>query len=260
MYIFVQEYMGGLGNQLYQYFNLIYLSKVYNKIPIIIEQNISPGYINSKVYKNLYNLKEKNINDLNMNNIYYINYEQFEKKEYDLNIDLVNYNICLKGLNMNIYNFKNILYDIRNILKINETIKENNCLISFRSFNEESKPEWRIDEEYYNKSIKYAIENIFNINFIAFTDDYNYAYDILEKNNLNGKYIIYHGKRDGITDIDHFYKMMECNHAILVNSSFATWSMIMNNINNNHKIIIPNDSFLNSLGINEIIGDIIRII
>lgn len=258
MYIFVEEYIGGLGNQLYQYSNLIYLAKVYKKVPIMLNQDISLGYVNSIVYKNIFNLIEKNKDEV-YKNLYYINYEQFEKKEYDLNLDLKSYNICLKGLNMNIYNFKHILYDIRNILNIKESIIENNCLISFRSFNEESIHEWRINKEYYIKAIKYAIDNIDNIYFSIFTDDYNYAYDIIKNiPQLNEKYTIYSGKRDGLSDIEHFKKMMECNHAILCNSSFATWSMILNN-NNDNKIIIPNNTFLDNLGIDEITGTIIRI-
>jgi hypothetical protein len=129
MYIFIEEYIGGFGNQLYQYCNLIYLAKVYNKIPIILKQDISIGYINSIVYKNIFNLDEKNKNEV-YKDLYYINYKQFEKKEYDLNLDLKSYNICLKGLNMNIYNFKHILYDIRNILNIKESIEENNCFLN----------------------------------------------------------------------------------------------------------------------------------
>jgi len=257
MYIFVEEYIGGLGNQLYQYCNLIYLAKVYDKIPIMLEQDISFGYSNSIVYKNILNLFKKNKNEV-YKDLYYIHYEQFEKKDYDLNLDLRSYNICLKGLNMNIYNFKYILYDIRNILNIKESIIENNCLISFRSFNEESRHEWRINEEYYIKAIKYAIDNINNVYFSIFTDDYNYAYNIIKDIiELNEKYTIHTGKRDGVTDIEHFKKMMECNHAILCNSSFATWSMILNN-NNEHKIIIPCNTFLDNLGIDEL-GTIIRI-
>lgn len=259
MYIFVEEYVGGLGNQLYQYCNLIYLSKIYNKIPIMLEQDISYGFVKSIVYKNIFNLVEKNKIEV-YKDLYYINYEQFEEKNYDLNLDLKSYNICLKGLNMNIYNFKYILNDIRNILNIKESIIENNCLISFRSFNEESRHEWRISEEYYKKAIEYAIKNIDNVYFTIFTDDYNYTYNIIKNiPQLNEKYTIYIGKRDGITDIEHFKKMMNSNHAILCNSSFATWSMILNNNDNGHKIIIPCNTFLDNTGINELIGDIIKI-
>ena len=145
----------------------------------MLEQDISFGYSNSIVYNNIFNLIIKNKNEV-YKDLYYIHYEQFEKKDYDLNLDLKSYNICLKGLNMNIYNFKNILYDIRNILNIKESIIENNCLISFRSFNEASRHDWRINEEYYIKSIKYAIDNIDNVYFTIFTDDYNYTYNIIK--------------------------------------------------------------------------------
>ena len=261
-YIFVDEYIGGLGNQLFQYCNLIYLSKIYNKIPIILDQEISYGYVNSKVYKNIFNLIQKSRTEINNYPISYINYEQFEKKNYDFGNDLAIYNenhISLKGLNMNISNFKNILPQLRNIFNINTEIKDTYCLISFRSFNEDNRPDWRISFEYYIKAINYAKENINNVIFIAFTDDYDYAYEILKNNNIENNYIIYNGKRDGTTDVEHFYKMMECNHAILCNSSFAIWSMIMNNNDNKHKVIIPSNTFLDQLGIDDVIGSVIRL-
>jgi len=257
-YIFVHEYIGGLGNQLFQYCNLIYLSKLYNKIPIILNQKVSYGYVNSQVYLNIFNLEVKTREYINELDIYYIHYEQFEKKNYNDTLDLFNKNISLKGLNMNISNFKNIIPELCNIFNVKQKRIENYCLLSFRSYNEEKRPEWRINLEYYKISINYAIQNINNVKFIVFTDDYDYAHDILEINNIQNNCIIYHGKRDGTTDVEHFYKMMECNHAILCNSSFAVWSMILNN-DIKHKIIIPYNTYLDQLGIDELFGELIRL-
>ena len=59
MYAFVDKYIGGLGNQLFQYFTLLYICKKYNKIPIMFNQDNCEGYVKSLFYKNILNLEIK---------------------------------------------------------------------------------------------------------------------------------------------------------------------------------------------------------
>ena len=53
MYAFVDKYIGGLGNQLFQYFTLLYICKKYNKIPIMFNQDNCEGYVKSLFYKTI---------------------------------------------------------------------------------------------------------------------------------------------------------------------------------------------------------------
>jgi hypothetical protein len=218
-YIYVEEYIGGLGNQLFQYFNLIQLSKIYNKIPIILNQDISFGYINSKVYNNIFNLPIIDRSLIENTNIYTIySTTQFELLMYNTYIDLNEHNICIKGLSMNINNFKNILYETKLLLNMSDSNSDsnadnNNCIISFRSFNEENRPDWRISNSYYIKAIKY-IQNIYpNIQFAIFSDNYDYAHTILNNIDSNINCTYYIGSRDGTTDVEHFYKLCNYNNA-----------------------------------------------
>jgi hypothetical protein len=261
MYAFVDKYIGGFGNQLFQYFTLLYICKKYNKIPIMFDQDMCQGFMKILCYKHIFNLEIKDRDEI-LKNKYesIIPKEQFSEIIYPESIS-ESVNICLDGLTMNIKNFKEIIPEGIKILnkynKINENRIENLCLIGFRGFKEEKVFEWRIDKHYYKNAIEIIKEKIPDVIFIAYTDDYDYAEKILIENDVSAK--IYEGNRDGIMDIKHFYQMFECNHAILTNSSYHLWSMIFNTSGTNYVCIPKNNNWVNQTSINEINGNLIYV-
>jgi hypothetical protein len=259
MYAFVDKYIGGFGNQLFQYFTLLYICKKYNKIPIMFDQDKCEGYIKSLFYKNIFNLEIKNRDEiLKEKYIVITSEEQFIPIIYPENIpDSVN--ILFVGLKMNIKNFKEIIPEGIKILNPPNVINriENLCLIGFRGFTEQQTIHFRIKNIYYKNAIEIIKQKIPNVMFVAYTDDYNYAEKILIENNISAK--IYEGKRDGITDINHFYQMFECNHAILTNSSYHLWSMILNTSGTNYICLPKTDNWVNKTSIRDISGNLIYV-
>ena len=260
MYAFVDKYFGGLGNQLFQYFTLLYICKKYNKIPIMFDQDKCEGHIKSLFYKNIFNLKIKDRYEIFKNNNYVIitSREQFVPIIYPENIS-ESVNILFVGLRMNIKNFKEIIPEGIKILNPSNVINriENLCLIAFRGFTEQKTPQYRINKLFYKNAIKIIKEKIPDVIFVAYTDDYDYAQKILIENNVSAK--IYEGKRDGITDVSHFYQMFECNHAILTNSTYHLWSMIFNTCGTNYICVEKDNEWLDRLSINEISGNLIYV-
>ena len=259
MYAFVDKYIGGLGNQLFQYFTLLYICKKYNKIPIMFDQDKCDGLIKSFFYKNIFNLEIKDRNEILKHEYVIItSVEQFVPIIYPENIS-ESVNILFVGLRMNIKNFKEIIPEgikILNPLNVINRI-ENLCLIAFRGFTEQNTPHYRIKDIYYENAIKIIKEKIPDVIFVAYTDDYDYAEKILIKNNISAK--IYEGKRDGVTDVSYFYQMFECNHAILTNSSYHLWSMIFNTSGTNYVCIPKTDNWVNKASINDINGNLIYV-
>jgi hypothetical protein len=259
MYAFVDKYIGGLGNQLFQYFTLLYICKKYNKIPIMFNQDKCEGYITSLFYKNIFNLEIKDRNEIFKDKYVIItSEEQFVPIIYPENIS-ESVNILFVGLRMNIKNFKEIIPEGIKILNPPNVINriENLCLIAFRGFTEQNTPQCRINKIYYKNAINIIKEKIPDVIFVAYTDDYDYANKILIENNVSAK--IYEGKRDGITDVSHFFQMFECNHAILTNSTYHLWSMIFNTSGTNYIFVEKNNEWLDKLSINEISGNLIYV-
>ena len=125
MYAFVDRYIGGFGNQLFQYFTLLYICKKYNKIPIMFDQDICEGFMKILCYKHIFNLEIKDRDEI-LKNKYesIIPKEQFSEIIYPESIS-ESVNICLDGLTMNIKNFKEIIPEGIKILNKYKKINEN---------------------------------------------------------------------------------------------------------------------------------------
>jgi hypothetical protein len=66
MYAYVSEYIGGLGNQIFQFMNLMYVCKKYNRTPVFISQSRTPGYCTSPTYNHdLFKLLELSQDEIN---------------------------------------------------------------------------------------------------------------------------------------------------------------------------------------------------
>lgn len=260
MYAYVSEYIGGMGNQIFQFMNLMYVCHKYNRTPVFITQDRTPGYCTSPTYNhNLFKLKEVSQEYINTYPppVIITSVEQFIEINYPDNIP-ENQNISLTGLRINIRNFKEIIPNALKYLNIpdNITRKDNICLVAFRYYIYENRQDWLVDPSYYTRAFKIMQERVPDIFFYAFTDESNYALDILNKNNITN-YQLFVGAKDRYTEVEHLYKTFECNHSIMVESTYNLWSMILNT-NPNHITCLPKHIvWIHRLNIYDITGEMI---
>ena len=83
--------------------------------------------------------------------------------------------------------------------------------------------------EYYNKAIKYIIQNVKNPSFYFFSDDLEWV-----KKNIKIDYPVYY--IEGNPDYIDLELMRKCHHNIIANSSFSWWGAFLNR--NPNKIVI----------------------
>jgi len=244
----LEYFMGGLGNQIFQITALLSLAKKYNttfSFPIDIYE-IS-GLVGSiKVYQEqifsefrlhpLYKDRDNNLPEIKIQVV------QFTDINIDNNIDITNISIILIGIPMLITIIENNIEEFRKIFiskkqKLNYFIPQSENIkicIGFRSFDEEGHNEWMVVQSYYKDTLIKMLEKInnSNIELHIFTDRANVSTDIIlpilnELNITMSNIYEYKGNRDGISDIEHFYKMMDCDHYILCNSTYHYWPALI---------------------------------
>lgn len=243
---------GRLGNQLYQIFCLVYLSKKYN--------------INIKLPKNnkdfdIYNTFKIRFEELNSND--FLTYKEIDY--YNLNLvenfvkNNLNHNINLYGWfqeikepklldNLFIFNDDINKYCSNYINKLNENKKYKITAIHIRlgdylnkKFNDiyNNLLHWKN----YLLKYKFIIKNIkkkySNSKFLIISDDINKCKELLKNIddliyiNLNPKF-----KHQDLCI------MSKCNNFILSNSTYGIWGVYLCE-NNNCDIYIPNNYFVN---------------
>ena len=239
--------MGGMGNQIFQIATLLYFAEKYDttfSFPTHV-QSIYGMSGNIPVYQTgIFSacIKHPRYKPFN---------ESLPQKEISVcqftMIDISNINdiqsteIIFAGIPMLLSQI-----DIQGISKIFESKKnelnihlpksdKTKIALCFRTFDEENHNEWQVIEEYY----KTALENL-NLDksteyeFHVFTDRENVAISVikpilLELNITVNEQTLYEhkGKRDGITDVEHLYLLMDCQHFILCNSTYHYWAAIV---------------------------------
>ena len=268
----LENFIGGLGNQIFQIATLISFAKKYKttfSFPLgvteiygltkilVYQEQIFSGFTNHILYK------EKN------NNLKEIKQEVCQFKDIKIvdGVDLQNNNLIIAGLPMLLSLFYDNIDDIRNIFhsqknKLNHHLPKNENIkicIGFRTFDEEGHPEWMASVSYYKEALQYILNklNSSKIELHIFTDRINVSYDIINSilkdiGKQDVKYFEYFGKRDGITDVKSFFLMMDCDHYIICNSTFHYWPAILSQ--KESIIICPttinncfNDWFINNL-------------
>lgn len=253
-----QILVGGLGNQLFILFNIIALSKKYNKkFYIQYDKNYQQNYLNQhdtlrkrfSEYKIFKNIKEAEINSEN-----FIQYDEPEFKYNDIILEK-NLNYKLNGYFQSYKYFWEYKDDIKNYLFINS--EKINSIKNYLKFFEKDTLaiHMRLGDyeklqnihaipsiEYYKKAL--SCYNLNKYQIILFSDDFKLANDKLKEINID--YIKANEFYEN--DEDQFLLMSLCNVKICANSSFSLMSCYFNEIYNfveNAEYIFPYEWFGN---------------
>lgn len=254
MYTVTCELKGGLGNQLFQIFNLISYSINHNmifKFPkykgmFSMDKKIfRPNYLNSFLVS-----QKNNITDIN--NFHNIT-ESSSFKYKNLNNEK-NKNIKLIGYFQSFYYFEKNFDLIKKILLIDDiieqikkknTIKPKSISIHFRIGDYSYCNIYPImQSSYYINSIKHIInedETIENIYYFYEKNDFDKVNTKIKKiknafPNLN--FININMNHDW----EEMILMSLCNHNVIANSTFSWWAAYLNS--NNNKIVCYPDKWI----------------
>lgn len=98
------------------------------------------------------------------------------------------------------------------------------------------------NEEYYDRSVRYMMENVSDAEFIIFTNDEEWTADWIrryskENPSSEGRLHIFSGTTEEQGYLD-MYVMSQCTHHIIANSSFSWWGAYIG-VNPSKKIIAP---------------------
>lgn len=96
------------------------------------------------------------------------------------------------------------------------------------------------NKEYYKKSIACMREHLNNPFFYIFTNDREYAEQLLDLEGIPHIFVDWNSEEEGYIDL---YLMSLCRHQIIANSSFSWWGAWLNK--NTDKIILAPDKWRN---------------
>ncbi|WP_303236443.1 alpha-1,2-fucosyltransferase [Phocaeicola coprophilus] len=129
--------------------------------------------------------------------------------------------------------------ELRNIREGNHTL----IFVGIRRYQECSqvRPGMVLNEDYYNKAIKYFENRFSNVKFVIFSQQPEWA---KQKLITKSPMIFANAKSGDLATIEDLYLMTHCDHAIISNSSFYWWGAWLQNTSKNHLVIAP-DNFIN---------------
>jgi hypothetical protein len=114
----------------------------------------------------------------------------------------------------------------KEVLKVAKAIKDSeSCAIHIRSYKEESGIERKDLKKYYQESISKIRTKSEKINFFVFSDDNNFARNLLE--NIIDSHFIFvdlQASQGNIQSFNDFYLIYICNNAIIGDSTFSWWA------------------------------------
>jgi len=265
---------GGIGNQLFQYAFARDVSLKLNEKLVLddtwYQQSTDRFFrldyfnINARVglkkYEKLYHAFHNNtfvprqlrkiLPQLIYNKSYYISQKKF--CFYPVEIKGFNRRIGLGGLWQSEKYFEKSTSIIRNDLQFNDDMfpeivldkgvliqNENSIMLHVRRGDYLSVPIYEnLEKKYFIDAIELVCSKINAPKFYIFSDDINWVqFNLLnyfEKQNIN--YCIIGFTK---TDIEDFFLMSKCRHAIISNSTFSWWAAWLNE--NNQKLIIAPD-------------------
>ena len=251
--------VGGFGNQLFMIFNLISLSKEYNKeFQLYFDENYASQYLKDRntirktaqEYELLKNLSFKKISDDKLKE--FVLYNEPEYKYNKINLENgVKYNI--NGYFQSYKYFWDNREEIKKHLYIDNN-KINEIMYKLKKYNKEIIAiHVRLGDyvklqdyhpvppvEYYKKALSYY--NLNNYQIILFSDDANAAKEYLKELNLN----FIDANELYKNDEEQFYMMCLTEVRICANSSFSLMSCYMNemyNFKENCEYIFPHKYF-----------------
>jgi hypothetical protein len=246
----ISRIKGGLGNQLFAYAASRRLS-IINSDELLLDSY--SGFKRDYKFQRKFQLKYFNIpcKTINTKTIYlrklqkliskflpynkkfYIEQEFDDFDERLLSLKTNKRTITVDGLWQSELYFADIEEIIRNDLiftltnnkLIQDTIelieKTESVSIHVRMFG--SKGDKRnVSSEYYEKAISYFQKSLSNPIFYLFTDNIDYAEDLLSKANINF-HNISDKKYHEINDVAELLLMSKCEHHIIANSTFSWW-------------------------------------
>lgn len=250
------EIMGGLGNQLFQIYNLIAFSMKYGKqyyypnykgMKSIDNKSFRPYYI--KIFLVNQQCKIKDLRDTKVIKEGGFKYRPINYQNENKNIKLVGYFQSYKYFN----DYSIYINKILDIDKYRNNLKsklEDGITISihFRIGDYTSSKLYPIlDASYYIKSLKHILSSIGNDKVIIY---YSYMIEDTKKVDKFLKEIKKEYSNLKINCIDRELQDWEqmlvmslCNHNIIANSTFSWWSAYLNN--NNNKIVCYPSRWLN---------------
>lgn len=246
------NFMGGLGNNLFQLANLYSIHKNY-KIPYFITNSVNRGNIHLfnqstelEIYK-LFDNKFNNTNNTQKNSVKMYNHFDvspdndfkyrpvhisddvcyngyFQSDKYFLNIDIKTEFI----LNKNIINeIKNEYFHLfsKPTIALHYRLAGDRVLTNMQFYHK------NVSKSFYTKALEIICNNdISKYNILLFSDNLSQAQVILDNTNI----IPIDNKNDNIKD---FIFMSLCDYNIVGNSTFSWWSAYMNQ--NNKLTIVP---------------------
>lgn len=255
---------GGLGNQLFQYSAALSFSKQYGhelKFVNIFNKRYRQAHTKFDLDK-LYNLKISYIDSYELKQKFgYLKSNYYFNKfayKFNINFDCIITDKLAKTLanNKNYFlygyfqNYKYLKYteltlhkyfyeprDINNLNKYQlyqEILNTHSVSLHIRGGDYLANPMRQVcNYEYYFNAIKKI--KYFNSNaiFYIFSDDLNYAKNILSKLDINYRLVDNH-----FNNALNLYLMSKCKDNIIANSSFSWWAAYLNN-NKYKKIISP---------------------
>ncbi len=243
---------GGLGNQMFQYAlykemlflgknckmdKLSYLKDGFGRsYSLDIFPNINIEF-DSKVQSAFYRSFGK------LNKTYYCEKEELSIDKHIFDID----NGFISGYFQNEEYFKDVkeellkdfVFDIKDeeVLKQASILSNNNSVSIHIRGNDYLKLNDRYGNictyDYYKKAIELMNNKIDNPKYYVFTDDINYAKELLKKQD----YVIL-DRPDNYKDYYDMYLMSCCRHNIIANSSFSFWGAYLNR-NKDKMVICP---------------------
>jgi hypothetical protein len=126
------------------------------------------------------------------------------------------------------------------VLKIAQKIKKSeSCAIHIRSYKEESGVKRVNLKKYYEKSILEIKRNCSNTNFYIFSDDHNFAKNLLvDLIDEHFNFVNLKAAKGNIQSFNDFYLIYICSNAIIGDSTFSWWASWLSDNSKKH-IIAP---------------------
>lgn len=269
---------GGIGNQLFQYAFAKHVSIIKNdSINLDIrwykkskDRFFRLNYFNidakvglttkDSIYHSFHDLSffsrqvRKVLPKFLFNNKYYIAQQQFHFYDYFINEINTPQNIYLGGLwQSELFfgstaaavkkdlQFKNELFSEIMLSKANEIINENSIMLHIRRGDYLKLPIYEIlGVDYFIRAIELILARVSEPKFYIFSDDMIWVKANLS-NYFKQKNITAYIVNDTKIDIEDFFLMSKCKHAIISNSTFSWWAAWLNE--NSDKLIIGPDKW-----------------
>ena len=260
----LNNFTGGLGNQLFSILTVYSLSKKYNT-PFIINQTdleikgynsefVIPVYLKT-VFEEIIKESSTEFNTLEYISSIVISISQFHDFHLPPNVNPDTTLIYITGLPMKYSLFSNYLDEIKDMMyrqkiKYIPGITKDHTIrrigIMFRTYVQEKNNSWMTTEEYYTKAIGYILEqhkDKYTLEFHVYTDEAGVTEyiikPIINKLNLTVNTKEYVGVRDNKTDVEHLFAMFDLDDYILCNSTYHYWPALLSRYTNDKIVTFP---------------------